>query len=85
MDILDEVKYTDQPVDLELSQSYRAIFNGSPESRRVLEDMMNQCLWGKYSNDPELQREITISQKIMWRIKAMLNGKPTKQEIDEYE
>jgi hypothetical protein len=79
MDLLDSVKYEDYPVDMKLAEAYRAIFNGSPESQLVVQDLMRTCLWGQYSNDPDIQKEITISQKPIWRLKAHLNGKPTEQ------
>lgn len=85
MDLLDSVKYADFDVDEDLANAYRTVFNDTEHTRMVLNDMMNHCLWGQHSNDPDVQREIQSAQRVIWRIKAMFNGKPTKKEEIEDE
>ena len=78
MDIIDDIKYAEAEVDETMAHAYRTVFNDTPEARIVLSDLMKQCCWGMYSSDPESQKVITIAQKPMWKIKAMLNGKATE-------
>ena len=84
MDAVDAVFYEEAEASEELVGAYE-IFNCA-DGKLVLNDMMRFCGWGP--QDPTTMDEadaksVIAMQRYMWRVKAMLNAKPVKGEVDE--
>ena len=84
MDSVDTVFYKDTEAPQELISAYE--FFNSADGKLILADMIRFCGWG--AQDPTAMGEqdaksILAMQRYMWRVKAMLNAKPTKGEVDE--
>lgn len=86
MDVVDKVFYKDAEADDTLIGAYQ-IFD-SEDGKVVLEDIMRFTSWG--AQDPTVLDEldaksILAMQRIVWRIKGMLNSAPQtdKGEVDE--
>jgi hypothetical protein len=84
MDII-KARFEEVEVDKELAIAYRKVFNGSAESCLVLDDLMNHCTFGKYSDDTVIKVRILERSSIIWRILLMLNGNPTKPDQTDTE
>jgi len=81
MDVVDKVFFEDTQADGNLIGAYQ-IFD-SPDGKLVLKDLLVQCSWG--AQDPTSMEEkdassILATQRIMWRIKAMLNATPQPEQ-----
>ncbi len=87
MDSVDQTFYEGAQAPSDLIGAY-LIFD-TPDGRLVLNDLMIQCSWG--AQDPTIMgdldaKSILATQRIMWRIKGMLNSSPlTEQGVDENE
>lgn len=84
MDAVDKVFYKDAEASEELVGAYE-IFNG-PDGELVLEDMMRFCSWGAQDStimDEQDAKSVLAMQRYIWRVKAMLNSKPTKGETED--
>ena len=85
MDAVDKVFYKEATADGDLIGAYK--FFESEDGKRVLGDLLKYCGWGP--QDPTVMGEddaksILAMQRIVWRIKAMLNAEIQKQgEVDE--
>ena len=86
MDAVDEVFYKASEMDKDLIGAYQ-MFN-SNDGKKVLEDLVRFCAWG--AQDPTMlddtdAKSVLAQQRVLWRIKGMLNSTPiTEQgEIDE--
>lgn len=84
MDSIDIVFYKDAKMSEELITAY-SIFD-TDEGRMVLDDLLRYCGWGP--QDPTTMDEsdakaILAAQRIVWRVKAALNAKPSGDEENE--
>ena len=85
MDAVDAVHYGDAVADGDLIGAYK-IFE-SEDGKKVLKDLLVYCGWG--AQDPTIMDEsdaksILAMQRIVWRIKGMLNAEVQEQgEVDE--
>lgn len=75
MDAVDKVFYENVTADEKLIGAYQ--FFATESGRLVLEDMLKQCYWG--AQDPTVlddtdAKSILAAQRVVWRIKAMLNA-----------
>ncbi len=79
MDLIDQVFYEGATCEEELARAYSML--DSKEGRMILKDLMVYTGWG--AQDPtslsgEDAKAVLTSQRVLWRIKAMLNCKPEK-------
>lgn len=77
MDVVDSVFYEDTEMDERLIDAYQ-MFNSS-DGKIVLDDLLRYCGWGPQdptSLDESDAKSVIAMQRIVWRIKAMLNAKP---------
>ena len=84
MDAVDDVFFKDATADEDLIGAYQ-IFD-SKDGKMVLKDLLVQSRWGAQA--PTLMDEgdaksILASQRIVWRIKAMLNATVQETQGDE--
>lgn len=83
MDAVDSVFYKETVADGALIGAYK--FFESEDGKVVLDDLLKFCGWG--AQDPTIMDEsdaksILASQRIVWRIKAMLNAEVQEQGED---
>ena len=86
MDAIDSVFYEEVEEDEKLVSAY-AFFN-SDEGKLVLKDLLKYCYWG--AQDPTILEEsdaksVLATQRVLWRIKAMLNCKVSAQNGEDNE
>ena len=84
MDAVDAVFYEETVAPQELISAY-SIFT-SDSGKVVLEDLLRFCGWG--AQDPTLMDEgdaksILATQRVLWRIKAMLNATPQPEQGED--
>lgn len=86
MDAVDSVFYKEAVADGNLIGAYK--FFESDDGKKVLDDLLRYCGWGP--QDPTTMGEddaksILAMQRIVWRIKAMLNAEvqETEEKINE--
>jgi hypothetical protein len=86
MDAVDKVFYKDAEADDKLIGAYQMF--DSVDGKTVLEDIMRFTSWG--AQDPTVlddsdAKSILAMQRVVWRIKGMLNSVPQtdKGEVDE--
>ena len=81
MDTVDKVFFEGAKVDERLAGAYK-MFN-SKDGEIVLKDLMTFVGWGAQDPTimfPEDAKAILASQRVLWRIKAMLNCETEKPE-----
>ena len=84
MDAVDRVFYENVTADEDLIGAYQMF--ASDDGKKVLADILRYCGWGvqdPMSMDDSDAKAILASQRIVWRIKAMLNAKVQKTQGDD--
>ncbi len=84
MDIVDKVFFEGAKVDERLAAAYKMF--DSKDGELVLKDLMTFVGWGAQDPtimEPEDAKAILASQRVLWRIKAMLNCETEKQDKGE--
>ena len=86
MDAVDRVFYDNVTADEDLIGAYKMF--ASDDGKKVLADILRYCCWGAQDAtimDDSDAKAILASQRIVWRIKAMLNAgvQETTGEDDE--
>ncbi len=86
MDAVDGVFYENVTAEEDLIGAYQ-MFN-SEDGKKVLTDILKYCYWG--AQEPTVMDEsdakaILASQRVVWRIKAMLNAGVQETQGEENE
>ena len=86
MDAVDGVFYENVTAEEDLIGAYQ-MFN-SEDGKKVLADILKYCYWG--AQEPTVMDEsdakaILASQRVVWRIKAMLNAGVQETQGEENE
>ena len=84
MDAVDGVFYENVTAEEELIGAYQMF--ASDDGKKVLADILKYCYWGAQeptAMDESDAKAILASQRVVWRIKAMLNAGVQENEENQ--